>query len=366
MAHGPAGTGGSRAADPEDRVAAGAKRVTERALGRTIARGSIGPGLPESDPLRSLPLSPRAPVRAGPRHAMHPILFTIPGIDFPIRSFGLMVVLGFLLGSHVYAVLGQRYAQDPVREAPGFAAVPLWVLVGVLLGARAMYIAVEILRGSETGQTYLDDPLKMLAYWEGGLVMYGGAFGGMALGLWAARKHQLRVWHALDLGLVAGMLGLSIGRIGCLLVGDDFGGRVPPEYQHLPFPLTLRVPEVLPEGSLFGEDNAGQVLWATQPWMMVNALTIFAVGLWLLKRRRWEGQVAAQALVLYALGRSTIEHFRGDDIRGLWFGGMLSTSQVVSIVVGTICLAILVVNRKRDDRPKPAGTPMVAAGRSST
>lgn len=296
---------------------------------------------------------------------MHPILFTVPGLDFPIRSFGLMVVLGFLLGSHVYAVLGQRYAQDPEREAPGFAAVPLWVLVGVLLGARAMYIGVEILRGSETGQAYLDDPLKMLAYWEGGLVMYGGAFGGIALGLWAARRQGLRVWHALDLGLVAGMLGLSIGRIGCLLVGDDFGSRVPAEHQDLPFPLTLRVPEVLPEGSLFGEDNAGQVLWATQPWMTVNALILFAVGLWLLKRRRWEGQVAAQVLVLYAIGRSTIENFRGDELRGMWFGGALSTSQVVSIAVGTVCLALLIFNRKRDDRPIAERANSDAAHRTS-
>lgn len=297
---------------------------------------------------------------------MHPILFTVPGLDFPIRSFGLMVVLGFLLGSHAYAVLGQKYAQDPAREAPGFAAVPLWVLVGVLLGARAMYIVVEVLRGSETGQAYLDDPLKMLAYWEGGLVMYGGAFGGIALGLWAARRHGLRLGHALDLGLVAGMLGLSIGRIGCLLVGDDFGSRVPPEHQDLPFPLTLRVPEVLPEGSLFGEENAGQVLWATQPWMMVNALLLFTIGLWLLKRRRWEGQVAAQVLVLYAIGRSTIENFRGDDIRGLWFGGALSTSQVVSIAVGTLCLALLVIHRKRDDRPLAGRPPADPATRTST
>lgn len=291
---------------------------------------------------------------------MHPILFTIPGLDFPIRSFGLMVVLGFLLGSHVYSVLGQRYAKDPAREAPGFAAVPLWVLVGILLGARAMYVIVEVLRGSETGQAYLDDPLKVFAYWEGGLVMYGGAFGGIALGLWAAKKHTMRVRHALDLGLVAGILGYAVGRVGCLLVGDDYGSRVPEAYQHLPFPITLRVPEVLPTGSLFGEDNAGQVLWATQPWMTANGLVIFGLGLLLLRRRRWEGQVAAQVLLLYAIGRFTIENFRGDDIRGLWFGGALSTSQLVSLVVGVVCLVVLVLNRGRDDRRGPDGTPLAA------
>ncbi|MEZ6017870.1 MAG: prolipoprotein diacylglyceryl transferase [Planctomycetota bacterium] len=287
---------------------------------------------------------------------MHPILFTIPGLDWPIRSFGVMVVLGFILGSHAYAVLGQRYAKDPMREAPGFAAVPMWVLLGIMLGARAMYVIVEILRGSETGQAYLDDPLKIFAYWEGGLVMYGGAFGGIALGLWGARKHMMRLWHALDLGLVAGILGLSVGRIGCLLVGDDFGSRVPVEHQGLPFPITLHVPEVLPNGSLFGPENAGQVLWATQPWMTANALLLFVIGLFLMRRRRWEGQVAAQMLVLYAIGRYTIENFRGDSMRGLWFDGAISTSQLVSIVVASVCLVILFVNRKRDDRRNADGT----------
>lgn len=291
---------------------------------------------------------------------MHPILFTIPGIEFDVGTFGLMVVTGFLLAQVVFARLGHRYSREPEREAQGFAAVPLWVLVGILLGARLMYIAVEILRGSENGQAYLDDPLSMLAYWKGGLVMYGGAFGGIALGLFAARKHRLRLGNALDVGLVAGMLGLSIGRIGCLLVGDDFGSRVPPEHQDLPFPITLRVPEVLPEGSLFGPENAGQVLWATQPWMSANALLLFVIGLGLLRRRRWEGQVAAQVLVLYAIGRSTIEAFRGDENRGLWFGDRLSTSQVVSIAVGLVCLAILAWNRKRDDRTAGA-----SAGTSS-
>jgi phosphatidylglycerol:prolipoprotein diacylglycerol transferase len=253
-------------------------------------------------------------------------------------------------------VLGHRYAKDPVREAPGFAAVPLWVLVGILLGARAMYVLVEVLQGSETGKAYLANPLKVFAYWEGGLVMYGGAFGGIALGLWAARKHMMRLGHALDLGLVSGMLGLAIGRIGCLLVGDDFGSIVPPEHRDLPFPITLRVPEELPPGSLFGQENAGEVLWATQPWMTANALMLFAIGLWLLRRRRWEGQVAAQILVLYAVGRYTIEEFRGDSLRGLWFDGAVSTSQLVSIVVGVVCVGVLIAGRKRDDRLRADGT----------
>lgn len=283
---------------------------------------------------------------------MYPILFEIPLIGVPLRAFGLMVVLGFLVGTHLYGKLGDRYALDREADAPGFAAVPMWILVGILLGARAMYVIVEIFRGSATGQRYLDDPMTILYYWEGGLVMYGGTFGGIALGLYAARKYRLHLPHALDLGLAAGFCGLAVGRIGCLLVGDDFGKVVPEGSRDLPFPLTIRVPDPLPEASLFGADNAGEVLWATQPWMSINALALGLFGMWMIRRRQYAGQVTLVLLVLYSIGRFTIEGFRGDKIRGLWFDGMFSTSQLVSLVLGSLALVLLLVFIKRRE-PAP-------------
>jgi len=280
---------------------------------------------------------------------MYPILFEIPWIGFPVRSFGVMVVLGFLAASHWFTRMGMRWAVDPERERVGLEAVPLWVLVGVIAGARLMYVAVEVLQGTEVGRGFLDDPFTILLVNRGGLVMYGGAFGALLAGWWACAKHGLRVAHTVDLGLATGFLGLAIGRIGCLLVGDDFGRVVPERWAHLPFPITIHVPETLREQSLFGQENAGQVLWATQIWMSANALLLTQIGRWLLRRRRYHGQVALQLLVLYAIGRSVIEHFRGDSIRGLWFGGAISTSQLVSIVVALVCTGLLVLLRKRRD-----------------
>ena len=150
-----------------------------------------------------------------------------------------------------------------------------------------MYVAVEVLKGGDIGQSYLDEPWRVLFVWEGGLVMYGGMFGAMVAGSWCARRNQLRVRHALDLGLTAGFFGQAVGRIGCLLVGDDYGKRVPEAYRDLPFPITVHVPDPLPEQSLFGPEHAGEVLWATQPWMSAKALIVGLVGLWVLKRRRY-------------------------------------------------------------------------------
>jgi phosphatidylglycerol:prolipoprotein diacylglycerol transferase len=294
---------------------------------------------------------------------MHPILFEIPGIGFPIRSFGLMVVLGFVVGSHFFTRLAGVYGDNPDRDPAAYARLPMWALVGILLGARACYVIVEVARGSSVGQRYLDEPLSVFYYWEGGLVMYGGLFGGISLGLIGARRLGLALAPAADIGMVVAFIGQAVGRIGCLLVGDDYGSLVSGKWRELPFPITLRVPDLAwlraHPASLFDHSLAGEVIWCTQIWMSLNGLALFLIGRWLLKRRRYRGQVALQLLVLYSFTRSIIEAYRGDSLRGLWFDGALSTSQLISLVAGATALVFLVVFRLRgveNGRKSPAGS----------
>lgn len=285
---------------------------------------------------------------------MHPILFELPG-GFPVRSFGVLLAAGFLLASWIFSRLVARFSADPERDVAAYGALPLWILIGIVIGARTFYVLVEIAKGGPTGQGYLENPLSILAVWQGGLVMYGGLFGGLIGGSWCARRHSIPLWHAMDLGLVAGWFGLAVGRVGCLMVGDDYGAVVPERWRHLPFPITLHVPDPLPPHSLWGSENAGQVLWATQPWMALNGLAIGLLGLWLLGRRHYPGQVSLVIVFTYAITRSTIEAFRGDEVRGTWFGGAISTSQLISIVSGAIALALLLRLRglRLPWRPQP-------------
>jgi phosphatidylglycerol:prolipoprotein diacylglycerol transferase len=297
---------------------------------------------------------------------MHPILFHLPG-GFPVRSFGVMLALGFLLGSWLFTRLVMRTSDSPEEDAARYGPVPFWVLIGVVAGARLVYVAVEVLKGGAVGQRYLDRPWTVLALWEGGLVMYGGMFGAMVGGAWCAARNKLRVRHALDIGLTAGFFGQALGRVGCLLVGDDYGKVVPPAYRDLPFPITLRVPEVpawvdefgvtrhLPPHSLFADSDAGQVLWATQPWMSIKALLVGCLGLWLLKRRRYEGQVALALVMAYSLLRFGVEVFRGDAVRGKWFDDSISTSQLIAIVAFLAAGALYLKNlRRREALPAQA------------
>ena len=304
---------------------------------------------------------------------MHPVLFEIPGLGFPLRSFGVLVAAGFLFAVWLWGKALARYGHDPAEDPNRGSQVGVWILIGVLGGARLFYVGVEVAGylaadPSEAVQAYLEadergphaarlameapeeleraqnlsigydllhDPLQIFAIWRGGLVMYGGFLGAVLLGMWSARKQGLDPWNALDTGLVCGFFGQAIGRWGCLLVGDDYGSVVGEAYRDLPFPLTVTVPsrEWLSQNpeSLFPAELSGEVLWATQPWMSINAFLVGLVGWMVLRRRRWVGQVSAVIVIHYAISRFVIEGFRGDAVRGVWFGGALSTSQLLSI-----------------------------------
>ena len=273
-----------------------------------------------------------------------------------------MVAIGVLVGAQILTRLAQRYDPHPkpgdaseLDAAARYGNVIVWIIIGVFVGARAMFVIVEMARGTWEPAT----PFDVFAVWKGGLAMYGGFFGGISAGILGALRNGVSPLRASDLALTASFFGLGLGRIGCYLVGDDYGSVVPEAYASLPFPITLTVPELAwlqanPE-SLFGFDNAGKTLWATQIWMSADAFAIGLIGLWWIKHRRYYGQVGLRLVVLYALMRGTIEAFRGDEVRGVWFDGALSTSQLIAIVSGLVALALLVKNRGRRDAELAGG-----------
>lgn len=316
---------------------------------------------------------------------MHPVLLKVPLLDFPIRTFGALVATGILVAIWLWGKALERHGDDPKEDPERASRSALWIVVGVLLGARLFYVAVETMRyltadlseaqvayldapreerGTRAGvlsaeeiaaagkvsvgHAFLSDPLQIAMIWQGGLVMYGGLIGGILFGLHVVRKNGLERWNALDTGLASGFIGLFFGRIGCLMVGDDYGRIVPTAFEESARPLvlpnggeigflTIRVPPLEwlaanPE-SLFEHSLAGKVLWASQPWMMLNALLCAGAGFLWLKRRRHLGVPAALMLMQYAVSRFTIEIFRGDEVRGMWFDGRVSTSQLVSVAI---------------------------------
>ncbi len=130
-----------------------------------------------------------------------------------VSPHGIGIAVGFFLGG----VLMARHA-----ERKGISSDHVWNMLmravfGVVIGARLFYVVGHI-------TDYVPNVLDILKVWEGGLVFYGGVFGGIIAAVPYARKHQIPFWDALDSAAPGFPLGLIFGRIGDLIVGDHLGG----------------------------------------------------------------------------------------------------------------------------------------------
>lgn len=284
---------------------------------------------------------------------MWPVIFEIPlpgGHHLPLRSFGLMVVVAFLVATGWMRRMCER---EGTADRDRLERLFLYELLAVVAGARLMYVLTDL-------EHFSGRWLDVVRIDKGGMVMYGGLLGAVFVGLWYLRKEKLPMWRIADTGGVAGALGLGIGRIGCLLVGDDFGKPCDAD-----FPLGIMFPTATTPGSLYGlaisPDNgnliprAFQGIWLhpAQIYMSVNGFVMAAILAYAWKKKRFHGQTFLTFVILKAITRSIIECYRGDADRG--FIGPLSTSQFIALLtVGAAAVTWALLARRPELRVAPA------------
>ena len=137
---------------------------------------------------------------------MFPTLFRLG--DFEVTTFGALVALGALTGLWVFHRELHRSGLSP----SGVDAALMGVLGGVA-GAKLVW-AIEFRH---------EAPFMSLLLSRGGLSWFGGFLGGVGVGLWSLRRRRIPIMAALAAAAPALAIGHAIGRIGCLLVGDDYG-----------------------------------------------------------------------------------------------------------------------------------------------
>ena len=259
---------------------------------------------------------------------MFPELFRIG--NFPVNTYGVFLALAFLCAILIAVKLGARDGLPKER----IYDLSLWMLLASLIGSKVLMFFTE--------PEYRDHPLQLLSldFLRSGGVFYGGLLGAMITGYFLMKRYKLPWWKTADACAPGIAVGNFFGRLGCFSAGCCWGK-----------------PTTLPWGVKFtelGHEITGVPIDAplhpTQLYESFSMLIVFFFLLWLHKHKRFSGQVILLYALIYAVIRFLIEFVRADprgDVFGLTSLTGLSTSQLISIVVGLGALVLLIVRWRR-------------------
>lgn len=260
---------------------------------------------------------------------MFPELFRFPeGFPFlggeAVTSFGVMMLLAFLVGGYILKSELVRIGEDPEK---GWDLV-LMAVIGGIVGARLYYVFLNYPR-------FAADPFGML-FARGGMVWYGGFLGAAALVIWRIRKTGMPLGRTTDAAAPALALAYAVGRIGCFLVGDDYG-RPTDSWVGIAFPRGIPPTHADTMAERFGItidpamiEKYGEILPVHPTQLYETGMsTLIFVLLWSLRRGRHPpGWLFMTWLALAGIERFVVEIFRAKDDR---FFGVLTLAQVISI-----------------------------------
>jgi phosphatidylglycerol:prolipoprotein diacylglycerol transferase len=262
---------------------------------------------------------------------VYPIFFRLP--DWvpllggePITSFGVMMLLAFLSAGMVLRAELER------KELEGELAWDLlfMAVLGGILGAKLYFVLLNF-------PHLLQDPRSLLLS-RAGLVWYGGLMGGLALVVWWVRRRRISLPTVADAAAPALALGYAVGRMGCFLVGDDWG-RPTGSWVGIRFPMGSPPTRVGIIEREFGIQVDPELIARFGDVVPVHPTQLYEVGLSLLifgvlwsQRARVQRAGWSFMLWLSLAGgeRFLVEFFRAKDDR---FFGTLTLAQIISILL---------------------------------
>jgi phosphatidylglycerol:prolipoprotein diacylglycerol transferase len=236
-------------------------------------------------------------------HDLSPFFIRFP--DNPlglegIRYYGIAYLMAFIC-AYAFFRLADRYGN---RGFSADAALSLltYLVIGVLLGGRIGYYVFY------DAASLMQNPLRLLRIWEGGMASHGG-FIGVAIALWLfARNQNLSVLTVSDRVTVIAPLGLMLGRIANFINGELWGSIT-----------SVRWGVIFPHAPALWDPSIGALVNpARHPSQLYQAALEGGMLLLYLQLRFWlgrpsKGKLAAEFLIGYALLRIIGELFREPD-----------------------------------------------------
>ena len=276
---------------------------------------------------------------------MFPVLFQNETLLIPTwHVFFLLAVLAALVAIiRQHAKQEQRAgSQHKQISRQDLLYLYCWAYAGAYLGARWLSVAIEQ-KEELVGVWNLQGVWNLLlaGFSVGPMTFYGGLLGGAAAGWFYLRWRNLAVAETADVVVPAIFLGLAIGRIGCFLNGDDYGGEV----------ALLGGREVPWWAVKFPNHDLQIYRYPVQLWESFAGFAIYILA-YSNYRREWlrqqPGLLSLITILVYGTVRFFLEFWR-DDPRGWLLLPALSTSQGISLAI-ILIVGFTIVRRGNDSR----------------
>lgn len=270
---------------------------------------------------------------------MYPRLFEIGPIT--VYTYGVLLAAAYLIGLKFAVARARRHGLDGDRMLD----LGIYIIIAALIGAKLLLLIVDF-------DLFVRQPSELWTLARSGGVFYGGLIAAFLVAMWYIRRHRLPVWTTTDMFAPGIALGHAIGRLGCFLAGCCFGRPT-----SLPWAVTFSDP--------FAASNVGTPLGTplhpTQLYESGAELLILGALLATERRGRYfPGRTFWWYVLLYSISRFVIEFFRGDE-RGMFWG--ISTSQIISLVLLPVSVAMLLWLSRRPDAPAPTRSKATSSAR---
>jgi phosphatidylglycerol:prolipoprotein diacylglycerol transferase len=265
-------------------------------------------------------------------------------LDLPLRPADTCIALAIILA----LVFGPRWAARLAGlPAPAVRRALLWLSLAVIVGARLHFLL-------NYGAAYRGRLLEAVLPW-GGFHIGGGIIAMVLIMPWVTRRYGLPLGRFADAIAPTVAFGVAGARLGCFLQGCCFGAQCSPAHG-IHFPPGAPAFEYHQQQGWIAADALHSLpVHPLQLYFIAAALLILAVSWWLSAHKRWDGQVALVALLLFSASTAGLEVLRADiGMRVYW--GSLPQLTWTALAMTLASLAALIAGSLAQRRQRPGST----------
>lgn len=255
-------------------------------------------------------------------------------LGFPIKFYGVIIALGFMVGLLVAMKEAKRTGQNP----ESYLDYMLFMVIPAIIGARLYYVIFS-------WDTYKDNWWDIFAIRQGGLAIYGGVIAAVLV-LWIFCKiRELSFFLMADTMAMSLLIGQIMGRWGNFFNREAFGG-----YTNGLFAMQIPVqdasyttPDLLERVVTIGGIDYIQVQPTFLYESMWNICVLLLIFFWR-KKKKFDGELLCLYMAGYGAGRCWIEGLRTDQL--LIGSTNIPVSQVLAGILCMSGIILLILKRQ--------------------